>query len=82
MTLAKTVSHCLPFLSCYGGGGGVLATARAEPLRLKAFELKRRQVDATGADHFVTSCGQCRLQFTKGAVGTNRSKISKAFSSS
>ncbi len=59
---------------CCGGGGGVLANARAEPLRLKAFELKRRQVDATGADHFVTSCGQCRLQFTKGAVSTNWSK--------
>ena len=52
---------------CCGGGGGVLANARAEPLRLKVFDLKRRQIEATGATHFVTSCGQCRLTFAKGA---------------
>ena len=52
---------------CCGGGGGVLANARAEPLRHKVFELKQRQVDATGANHFITSCGQCRLTFSKGA---------------
>ena len=52
---------------CCGGGGGVLANARAEPLRLKAFELKKSQVEATKAEHFFTSCGQCRLQFTRGA---------------
>jgi Fe-S oxidoreductase len=52
---------------CCGGGGGVLANARAEPLRLRVFELKKRQVEATGAEHFITSCGQCRLTFEKGA---------------
>ena len=51
---------------CCGGGGGVLANERAAPLRLQAFDIKRREVDATGADHFVTSCGQCRLQFDRG----------------
>jgi Fe-S oxidoreductase len=56
---------------CCGGGGGVLANERAEPLRLKAFDLKRRQFEATGADHFLTSCGQCRLQFDKGTKATN-----------
>ncbi len=50
---------------CCGGGGGVLANTRAAPLRQKAFELKRKEVEATGADHFVTSCGQCRLQFDR-----------------
>lgn len=55
---------------CCGGGGGVLANARAEPLRLKAFEIKKRQVEATGADRFVTSCGQCRLQFDRSAQAT------------
>lgn len=55
---------------CCGGGGGVLANARAEPLRIKAFELKRDQVEATKAAHFVTSCGQCRLQFNKGKKAT------------
>lgn len=55
---------------CCGGGGGVISNARAEPLRMKAFDLKRRQVEQTGADHFMTSCGQCRLQFDKGAEAT------------
>jgi Fe-S oxidoreductase len=52
---------------CCGGGGGVISNARAEPLRLKAFDLKRQQVEDTGAEHFMTSCGQCRLQFDKSA---------------
>lgn len=52
---------------CCGGGGGVIANARAEPLRHKVFELKRAQIEATGAAHFVTSCGQCRLTFSRGA---------------
>ncbi len=50
---------------CCGGGGGVLANTRAAPLRLQAFEIKRQEVEATGATHFVTSCGQCRLQFDR-----------------
>jgi Fe-S oxidoreductase len=50
---------------CCGGGGGVLANTRAAPLRLQAFEIKRKEVEATGAEHFVTSCGQCRLQFDR-----------------
>ncbi|RMD49054.1 MAG: (Fe-S)-binding protein [Alphaproteobacteria bacterium] len=55
---------------CCGGGGGVLANVRAEPLRLKAFELKRAQIEATGAAHFMTSCGQCRLQFDRAREAT------------
>jgi Fe-S oxidoreductase len=51
---------------CCGGGGGVLANERAAALRQKAFEIKKAEVEATGADHFVTSCGQCRLQFDRG----------------
>ena len=45
----------------------MIANARAEPLRLKVFELKRQQIEATGAQHFITSCGQCHLAFSKGA---------------
>lgn len=52
---------------CCGGGGGVISNARAAPLRQKVFELKRQQVDATGAERFVTSCGQCRITFEQGA---------------
>ena len=56
------------FAFCCGGGGGVLANARAEPLRLRVFELKKRQIEETGAEHFITSCGQCRLTFEKGTA--------------
>jgi Fe-S oxidoreductase len=52
---------------CCGGGGGVVSNARATPLREKVFALKQQQVDATGAKHFVTSCGQCRITLEQGA---------------
>lgn len=52
---------------CCGGGGGVVSNQRAAPLRAKVFELKRQQVDATGAKRFVTSCGQCRITLETGA---------------
>jgi len=52
---------------CCGGGGGVVSNPRAAPLRQKVFELKQQQIDATGAKHFVTSCGQCRITFEQGA---------------
>ena len=52
---------------CCGGGGGVVSNIRAAPLRQKVFELKREQVEATGAKHLVTSCGQCRITLETGA---------------
>ncbi len=52
---------------CCGGGGGVVSNQRAAPLRHKVFELKRQQVDATGAKHLITSCGQCRITLDMGA---------------
>ncbi len=52
---------------CCGGGGGVVSNQRAAPLRHKVFELKKSQVEATGAAHFVTSCGQCRITLEMGA---------------
>ncbi len=52
---------------CCGGGGGVVSNPRAAPLRRRTFELKRQQVEASGAQHFVTSCGQCRITFEQGA---------------
>jgi Fe-S oxidoreductase len=51
---------------CCGGGGGVIANKRADGLRRKAFEIKMRQLDATGADMTVTSCANCRLSFDDG----------------
>ncbi|MCL4744698.1 MAG: (Fe-S)-binding protein [Burkholderiaceae bacterium] len=60
---------------CCGGGGGVVSNQRATPLRHKVFAMKRDQVEATGAKHFVTSCGQCRITLEMGArhAGWNRS---------
>lgn len=52
---------------CCGGGGGVVSNQRATPLRHKVFALKQQQIDATGAQHFITSCGQCRATFEMGA---------------
>lgn len=51
---------------CCGGGGGVIANKRADGLRRRAFEIKMRQMDATGADMTVTSCANCRLTFDDG----------------
>ena len=42
------------------GGGGVSAIHRAEKLRFAAFDCKKRQIDATGAEALVTSCANCR----------------------
>ena len=41
---------------CCGGGGGTALIKRAQPLRDKAFAIKQRQVEATGADIIYTSC--------------------------
>lgn len=53
---------------CCGGGAGAFLINRAEGLRQKAWNIKRDQVDATGADTVVVSCGSCRLNFMAGAT--------------
>jgi Fe-S oxidoreductase len=55
---------------CCGGGAGVFLLNRASGLRQKAFELKQQQIDATGADAVVMSCGSCRLNFMGGQANT------------
>ena len=52
---------------CCGGGDGAVSNLRAAPLRHRVFELKRAQVEATGAERLVTSCGQCRITLELGA---------------
>lgn len=52
---------------CCGGGAGTFLINRAEGLRHKAWGIKREQIDATGADTVVVSCGSCRLNVMAGA---------------
>jgi hypothetical protein len=52
----------------------VIAIGRADALRRKTFEIKMRQIDATGSDLAVTSCANCRQSFDDGQAhhGWNR----------
>lgn len=56
------------FSFCCGGGGGVLDIERAAPLRYRTMENKLREIDATGATHFLTSCSDCRRTFEDGRL--------------
>lgn len=52
---------------CCGGGCGEYVVRRSAPLRQKAFEIKRREFDETGADEVITSCANCRINLMIGA---------------
>jgi Fe-S oxidoreductase len=52
---------------CCGGGCGEYVIKRSAPLRQKAFEIKKREFDETGADAVVTSCANCRINLMIGA---------------
>lgn len=52
---------------CCGGGAGAFLINRAAPLRHRAWEIKREQIDATGAPTVIVSCASCRLNFMAGA---------------
>lgn len=52
---------------CCGGGAGTFLINRAAPLRHAAWEIKREQIEATGADTVVVSCASCRLNFMEAA---------------
>jgi Fe-S oxidoreductase len=59
---------------CCGGGGGVALINRAAPLREKAFQIKQRQVEATGMDTVYTSCSGCRQTLDHGGKMTQWNK--------
>jgi Fe-S oxidoreductase len=59
---------------CCGGGGGVALIKRAQPLRDKAFQIKQRQVEATGVEIVYTSCSGCRQTLEHGGNAANWNK--------
>lgn len=52
---------------CCGGGCGEFVLCGAADLRQKAFEIKKREFDETGADKVVTGCSNCRINLMVGA---------------
>ncbi len=56
---------------CCGGGGGQFLIERAKPLRQRAFEIKMREVDDSGAQAVLTACNSCRLNYLNGGANAN-----------
>ncbi|MGB5438078.1 MAG: (Fe-S)-binding protein [Gammaproteobacteria bacterium] len=51
---------------CCGAGGGVSSNERADELRLKAFNRKKKQLDAIHPDAIVSACSNCRIHLEDG----------------
>jgi len=52
---------------CCGGGCGEYVIGSSAELRQKAFEIKKREFEETGADAVVTGCANCRVNLMIGA---------------
>ena len=51
---------------CCGGGGGVSSNERADELRIRVFDAKKRQLDAVQPEGLVTACSNCRHMLEDG----------------
>jgi Fe-S oxidoreductase len=51
---------------CCGAGGGVSSNERADDLRLKAFNRKKKQLDEIHPDAIVSACSNCRIHLEDG----------------
>lgn len=51
---------------CCGGGGGVSAIERSEPLRARVFKRKLHQLEELGVHTLVTACANCRIIIEEG----------------
>lgn len=71
--LTEMESHGRTNLCC-GGGGGVAMLKSAKELRKKAFELKREEVERTGAPTVVTACNTCMQTLETGKAWLNWDK--------
>ena len=55
---------------CCGGGAGNFLIQSAAPVRKLGFQTKMKEVNKTGAEALVVSCGSCRLNFEAGKLNT------------
>ena len=55
---------------CCGGGAGNFLVQSAAPVRKLGFQTKMKEVNKTGAEALVVSCGSCRLNFEAGKLNT------------
>ena len=69
LDLRETASNRRENLCC-GGGCGEYAISHGAPVRQKAFELKKHELDDTQADAVVTGCNNCRINLMIGAEET------------
>lgn len=51
---------------CCGAGGGVSSNERADEIRLKVFNRKKKQLDKVHPDGIISACSNCRIHLEDG----------------